>query len=151
VLRVLTACGEEVEASVYNWMFEELYAHFAEPGVWALYPEVTGVLEALRARYKLGIVSNFDRRLYPILGHLGIRDFFQSVVISSEVGADKPDRRIFDAAFAALGVAAEETVHVGDHPEQDWRAAELAGMRAYRVDRPGQGLEGLAGFVGDFS
>jgi putative hydrolase of the HAD superfamily len=151
VLKVLAACGEELPASIYDPLFEDLYAHFAEPGVWALYPEVLSVLNALRGRVKLGIVSNFDRRLYPILDHLGIRDYFQSIIISSEVGADKPDPRIFAAAFSALGVTASQAIHAGDHPEQDWQAAEIAGIHAYRVQRPGHGLEGLPGFVQSFA
>jgi putative hydrolase of the HAD superfamily len=150
VLSVLKTCGHEPGAKDFEAMFEELYAHFAEPGVWALYPEVLGVLEALHPLCKLGIVSNFDRRLYPVLEGLGIRHYFQSVVISSEVGLDKPDPRIFAAAFSALGVTAEVTVHAGDHPEQDWRAAELAGIYPYRVERPGRGLEGLPEFVRSF-
>ena len=150
VQNVLTACGEELQPPVYNAMFEDLYAHFAEPGVWALYPEVMPVLDALEPVCKLGIVSNFDRRLYPVLEHLGIRQYFQSVIISSEIGADKPDPRIFAAAFSALGVTASQTIHAGDHPEQDWRAAELAGIHPYRVDRPAQGLEGLPAFVRSF-
>jgi len=151
VLNVLTACGQNLPPPRYDPLFEELYAHFAEPGVWALYPEVLAVLDALRPLCKLAIVSNFDRRLYPILEHLRIRHYFQSIVISSEIGADKPDPRIFAAAFSALGVTAAQTIHAGDHPEQDWRAAELAGIHPYRVQRPAQGLETLPAFLRSFS
>jgi putative hydrolase of the HAD superfamily len=147
VRQVLAACGEEPGDAVFDEMFEELYAHFAEPGVWALYPEAGAVLEALHGRYKLGMVSNFDRRLYRILDHLGIRRCFDTIVISSELGVDKPDGRMFAAALAALGVAPGETVHAGDDPEQDWRAAEAAGLHVYRVERPARGLEGLPEFV----
>jgi putative hydrolase of the HAD superfamily len=151
VRNVLNACGHEPGGAEFQAMFEELYAHFAEPGVWALYPEVREVLDELHPLCRLGIVSNFDRRLYPVLEGLGIRHFFQSVVISSEVGVDKPDPRIFEAAFSALGVTAEVTVHAGDHPEQDWRAAELAGIHPYRVERPGRGLEGLPALIRSIS
>jgi len=148
VRRVVAACGEEPGDGEFNGFFEELYAHFAEPGVWALYPEATGVLEGLQGRYRLGVVSNFDRRLYPVLEELGVRRYFETIVISSEVGIDKPDGRIFEAALSALGVTPGETVHVGDDPEQDWRAAEAVGMSVYRIERPGRTLEGLAGFAG---
>src|SRR5438093_5066894 len=47
--------------------FEELYTHFAEPGVWALFPEVERVLAQLGGRFRLGVISNFDRRLRTIL------------------------------------------------------------------------------------
>jgi putative hydrolase of the HAD superfamily len=147
VRRVVTGCGAEPEEAVFERMFEELYAHFAEPGVWALYPEADAVLEALHGRYRLGVVSNFDRRLYPVLEGLGVRSYFEAIVISSELGADKPDGRVFAAALSKLGAAPGEAVHVGDDPEQDWQAAENAGLHLYRVERPGRGLEGLVEFV----
>ena len=147
VRRVLAACGEEPGDLVFEGMFEELYGRFAEPGVWALYPEAAAVLEALRGRYRLGMVSNFDRRLYPVLEQLRVREWFETIVISSELGVDKPDGRMFAAALEALGVAPGETVHAGDDPEQDWRAAEAAGLHVYRVERPARGLEGLPEFV----
>jgi putative hydrolase of the HAD superfamily len=147
VRRVLRECGHEPEEMLFHGMFEELYAHFAEPGVWALYPEALEVLEGLHGRCRLGIVSNFDRRLYPVLEELGIRRFFETVTISSELGVEKPDRRIFEAALGGLGVGARETIFVGDDPEQDWAGAEAAGMRVYRLQRPAMTLAGLADFV----
>jgi putative hydrolase of the HAD superfamily len=147
VRQVLASCGQHPADSQFDPLFQELYAHFAEPGVWALYPDASPVLDALHGRYKLAIVSNFDRRLYPILDHLGLRPYFDTIVISSELGADKPDPRLFTAALSNLDATPSEAVHVGDHPDQDWRAAELAGLHVYRVDRPARGLEGLADFV----
>ena len=147
VREVVRACGEEPGDGVFEGMFEELYRRFEEPGVWALYPEVMGVLEALHGRYKLGVASNFDRRLHAVLGHLEVRRFFETVTLSSEVGADKPDERVFAAALLAMGVTAGEAVHAGDEPVQDWEGAETAGLHVYRVERPGRGLEGLVGWV----
>jgi putative hydrolase of the HAD superfamily len=143
VSRMLITCGEEPADPVFDPMFEELYSHFAEPGVWALYPEVAAVLNALHGRYRLGVVSNFDRRLYPVLDHLGIRYYFQTIVVSSEHGFDKPDIRLFAPALAALGVSPAETLHVGDDPIHDWRAAESAGINVFRLARPGTTLETL--------
>ncbi|HJW39254.1 MAG TPA: HAD family hydrolase, partial [Candidatus Udaeobacter sp.] len=71
--------------------FEIAYEHFAEAGVWELYPEVPGVLEQLQPRFQLAVISNFDGRLRLILEHLGISKFFRHVFVSSELGADKPD------------------------------------------------------------
>jgi len=147
VRHALAGCGHEPEEEPFDAMFEELYGHFAEPGVWALYPEVLPVLEALHSHYRLAVVSNFDRRLYPVLDHLGIRRYFRTIVISSEVGIDKPDPRIFAVALSGLGVTSAETVHVGDDPEQDWRAAEAAGLRVYRVSRPERTLAALPDYV----
>ena len=148
VRKIIGSCVRELDNGVFERLFEDLYAHFAEPGVWALYPETATVLEVLHARYRLGVVSNFDRRLYPVLEHLGLRRCFETIIVSSEVGVDKPDVRIFAAALSALGVEPGETVHAGDDPEQDWRAAEAAGMHVYRVERPGRTLEGLPAYAG---
>jgi putative hydrolase of the HAD superfamily len=145
--RVFAECGAEPGEGVFGPMFEELYGHFAEPGVWALYPEVMGVLEALHGRYRLGVVSNFDRRLYPVLEELGVGRYFEKILVSSELGVDKPDPRVFAAALTGLGIEAGEAVHVGDEPEQDWRGAEEAGLHVYRVERPERGLEGVPEFV----
>src|SRR5436305_8554360 len=73
--------------------FEIAYEHFAEAGVWELYPEVTGILEQLQPRFQLAVVSNFDGRLRLILQHLGISKFFPNVFVSSELGADKPEKK----------------------------------------------------------
>ena len=103
--------------------FEAVYAHFAEPGVWYAYAEVTAVLADLKSRgLKLGLVSNFDRRLYAVLAHLGLAGFFAKVVISSEVGIDKPAPAIFRLALDTLAARPAEAVHVGDDPKCDWGA-----------------------------
>ena len=63
---------------------------------------------------KLGIVSNFDTRLRPILKGLGLDQLFDTIVISAEIGVEKPNPIIFEAACQELGVLPEEAVHVGD-------------------------------------
>ena len=66
------------------------------------------------AGLKLGIVSNFDTRLRPILKELSLDQLFDAIVISAEVGVEKPNPTIFEAACQQLGVLPEEAVHVGD-------------------------------------
>jgi putative hydrolase of the HAD superfamily len=123
--------------------FDELYELFAQPGIWDVFPETRPVLEALAVRYQLGIISNFDRRLRMILEHLDLRRFFDPIVISSEVGADKPHPWIFSEALKQAGVAAGEALHVGDEPAADWEGAAAAGLHVFRLSRPGLSLEHL--------
>ena len=123
--------------------FEIAYEHFAEPGVWELYPEVPEVLEQLRTRFQFAVISNFDGRLRFILQHLGISKYFAHVFISSELGADKPDPEIFRRALATLHLKADEVLHVGDDPERDWKAAVAAGLKVFRLDRPRNSLHDL--------
>ena len=123
--------------------FEVAYEHFAEPGVWELYPEVPEVLEQLKPRFELAVISNFDGRLRFILQHLGISKYFARVFISSELGADKPDPEIFRRAITIMHLKADEVLHVGDDPERDWKAASAAGLHLFRLDRPRNSLRDL--------
>ena len=123
--------------------FEIAYEHFAEAGVWELYPEVPGVLEQLQLRFQLAVISNFDGRLRFILEHLGISKFFAHIFISSEIGADKPDPEIFRRALNLVELKPDEVLHVGDDPERDWEAASAAGLSILRLDRPKNSLHDL--------
>ena len=143
VERVLDRCAlgqGELDRPAY---FEELYREFARPGVWTLFPETRSVLQALGPRYQLGIISNFDGRLRLILEHLGLTGIFAPVIISSEVGADKPDPWIFQRALALAGVGPAEALHVGDDARSDWEGAAAAGLRVFRLQRPANSLRDL--------
>ena len=123
--------------------FEIAYEHFAEAGVWNLYPEVLDVLKELRERFQLALISNFDGRLRFILQHLGISDYFSDIFISSELGADKPEPEIFRRALKLMRLNANEVLHVGDDPERDWKAAKEAGLLVFQLDRPRNSLRDL--------
>ena len=123
--------------------FEIAYEHFAEPGVWELYPEVPGVLEQLEPQFQLAVISNFDGRLRFILDHLGISKCFTHIFISSEIGADKPDPEIFRRALKLINLKPNEVLHVGDDPERDWEAASATGLSVFRLDRPKNSLRDL--------
>lgn len=123
--------------------FEVAYEHFAEPGVWELYPDVTDVLKQLHPRFQLAIVSNFDGRVRVILEHLGILRYFRHIFVSSEIGADKPDPEIFRRAVRFLGLQAGDVLHVGDDPERDWQAAAAAELFIFKLDRTKNSLRDL--------
>ena len=90
--------------------------------------------ELSRLRLRLGVISNFDRRLYDILGHLQVRDVFEHVIVSSEIGVRKPAARIFRSAAQRFNVELREILHVGDERESDFSGARAAGMEALLVD-----------------
>ena len=123
--------------------FEVAYQHFAEAGVWELYPEVSGVLEELRPRFQLAVISNFDGRLRLILQHLGISKFFDRIFVSSEIGADKPDPEIFRRALKLIDLKPKEVLHVGDDSERDWAAAHAAGLSTFELVRQQNSLRDL--------
>jgi putative hydrolase of the HAD superfamily len=123
--------------------FEIAYEHFAEAGVWKLYPEVVDVLEKLRPGFQLAVISNFDGRLRFILRHLGISKYFAHVFISSELGADKPDPEIFRRAVKLIDLKPNQVLHVGDDSDRDWKAAAEAGLSVFKLDRRKNSLRDL--------
>lgn len=77
----------------------------------------------------LGLVSNTEALFtnYDI-DRLGIRQFFDVIILSSEVGVAKPNPRILNEALWNLGVRPERAVFIGDTPETDMMAAKALGM-----------------------
>jgi putative hydrolase of the HAD superfamily len=127
--------------------FEIAYEHFAEAGVWELYPEVFDVLEKLQPRFQLAVISNFDGRLRFILEHLGISKFFAQIFISSEIGADKPDPEIYRRALKFVNLKPDQVLYVGDDPDRDWKAAAAAGLSVFELDREKNSLRDLLTMV----
>jgi putative hydrolase of the HAD superfamily len=143
VNRVLDQVSPGLDELDRDAFFEGAYSHFAEPGVWDLYPEVIEVLTALHGQFDLSVISNFDGRLRMILEHLGISKFFSHVFLSSELGADKPDPEIFRRALQLTGTTPDKTLHVGDEPARDWEGAANASLRVFRLERPSNSLRDL--------
>jgi HAD superfamily hydrolase (TIGR01509 family) len=114
-----------------------------ERHLWSAVPARTHhALERLRAAgLLLGVVSNSDGRADEALQAAGLRQYFDSVIDSSVVGLEKPDPRIFRAALDALGVAAGETLYVGDIYEIDIEGARAAGIEAVLLSASGPAPE----------
>ncbi|TAL12557.1 MAG: HAD family hydrolase [Nitrospirae bacterium] len=120
----------------FDEYFDDVFAYFSRPESWELYPDAMPALRALEARgIELGIISNFDSRLYEILVGLGIDRFFESVTISSFAGAAKPSSKIFQRALHKHGVEASGAVHVGNSLREDAQAAVAAGLGGVFLDR----------------
>lgn len=114
--------------------FETLFAHFARPEAWRLRPGARQALDRLRlAGLRLAIVSNFDRRLRPLLAGLDVVGYFELVVLPSDCGAAKPAPAIFQHALAALALPPDACVFVGDDTRRDIAAARDVGMHAIDV------------------
>jgi len=116
--------------------FDEAYRYFGTGSAWVLYPEVASCLEELAARRPLWVLSNFDRRLHGVLEDLGIRQHFQGVILSSEVGASKPHVRMFEAALNLARSQPSECLHIGDEEEADGEGARAAGLQVLILKRP---------------
>ena len=113
-----------------------VYEEFGDPVRWRAYPDVEPAFRRLRARgLKLGIISNWDRRLSSLLDGLGLGELLETVVSSAEVGMRKPDPRVFELACRRLGIEPAEAVHIGDHQYADITGATAVGMTPVLIDR----------------
>lgn len=118
----------------FEAFFADLWETFAHAGRWRLLDGAVPLLETLRGRgFRLGVLSNWDRRLHPVLEGAGLRAFFDAVVISSEAGCEKPDPGIFRVAERLLGTPASACLHIGDSRRHDLAGARGAGWRALLV------------------
>lgn len=125
-----------------------LYDRVMDPSAWVPYPDTEPTLRALRARHvRVGVVSNVPRDLSDVFGAHGLAGLVDAFVHSFQVGAEKPDPRIFLAACERLGVAPAATLMVGDHPVADGGAV-AAGLSFHLLPpHEGHGIRGLAEVV----
>jgi putative hydrolase of the HAD superfamily len=134
--QTFTQAGLFSEIPDFATYFAALYDRFATAAPWSVYPEVHDTLANWqRLGIELGILSNFDTRLYRVLDVLDLTRYFKSFTLSTEVGAAKPDRAVFAAALAQHGCEPAAAWHIGDSLEDDYQGATAAGLRALWLNR----------------
>ncbi|MEU1914993.1 HAD family hydrolase [Streptomyces massasporeus] len=116
--------------------FQRYVTHYE--AVWALFPDVLPVLDALSASHRHAVLSNSslhvqDRKLRA----LGVHDRFETILCAAELGISKPEAGAFLAACEFLGLPPHQVAYVGDHPEIDGRGAADAGLLSVWIDRGG--------------
>lgn len=117
-------------------LFADLYARFAGTEVWRLYDDVVPALETLHTSgLRLGVISNWDERLRPLLRALKLERYFEVIVVSREFGQHKPAPAIFQHALRQLGLPGKAVLHVGDRASEDVEGAKRAGLQVVRIDR----------------
>lgn len=108
---------------------ERINADMHDPLAWVPYLHTGATLKSLYDHgIAIGVVSNTGWDVRTVFAAHSMDGFVTSFTLSYEVGAVKPDRRIFDAACASLKLAPDEVVMVGDDPRAD-SGAVLAGIR----------------------
>jgi putative hydrolase of the HAD superfamily len=116
--------------------FSEVYDRFSEPGTWHVFDDVLPTLDELASQgIKLGVISNWDERLRTLLRRLGFYDYFDTVVVSCNVGFPKPSPVIFEHAADKLALPVGAILHVGDSLDLDVQGARTAGMEARLLRR----------------
>lgn len=105
-----------------NLIFDE----FSKEAYWQKYEDCDNVLDSLKKKgFKLGIISNFDERLFDIINNLKLSKYFDFVCIpSNSNGAYKPQAEIFRQALRKSELeSAQQILHIGDNFELDYKAA----------------------------
>ena len=109
-------------------------------------PQAQSLLDDLRGSHRMALITNFDHppHVHSRLAELGLRQYFDAVVVSGEVGTKKPDPGIFTLALDKIGMAAEDVAFIGDSIEDDIVGAKAIGMTPILIDRKGKGTEPAA-------
>ncbi len=99
--------------------------------------ELVDFIRSLKPEHKIGIISNAWSQLPELLGRWEIRDAFDVIVGSGDVGVTKPAPRIYHLALEGLGVQPEDAIFVDDFIE-NVDGARAIGMHAIHFKSPGQ-------------
>jgi len=137
--KTLNALGFRVssDSALVKKALEDQYAVYINQV--ELEEEVPLVLRDLRSRYRLGLVTNFAYTIsiYQILDRFDLRQFFDVIAVSREVGWVKPSPTIFQFALSSLKLRGSQCVFVGDDIEADIKGARGVGMRTVHLSKEG--------------
>ena len=102
----------------------------------ALYDDAPPAMDDLKDHgLKLGLISNVEHDINPIMEQLGLPQWLDIVVTSQETGFNKPHPEIFKAALKQAGVKPAEAIYVGDQYQVDVVGARGAGLKGVLIDR----------------
>ncbi|MFQ6123295.1 MAG: HAD family hydrolase [Candidatus Heimdallarchaeota archaeon] len=105
-----------------------------------IFPKTRDTLTTLKEDFclKLGVISNFTstKAIHDFLMHLDLKQFFDVIVVSSEVGMRKPHHHIFEIGLQKMGVDSKEAAFVGDDIVYDIAGANDMGMVTIQVGAP---------------
>ena len=105
---------------------------------WTLYEDVVPSLIMLK-NFPLGVISDGDgEQQRRKLAFTGIHSYFKSIVISGEVGLQKPHPKLFKKSAKELDLSLDEMLYIGDQLEKDALGAFNAGMQGVLINRTNQ-------------
>ena len=122
------AKGERQEFVALAKQMSEDFLHLTTAH-FSLLEGAEALVRYLAEKYPLTVVTNgFVEVQYEKFEKSGLRDCFAHIVLSEEVGCQKPNPRIYEEALRMNGVSAEEAVMIGDSWNSDIQGAINAGI-----------------------
>jgi REG-2-like HAD superfamily hydrolase len=119
--------------SVFPMLYDDILKEFMDAKSYKIYDDVVETLGLLKSmNIKLGIISNSDIRSLYILEILDLAKYFSTVILSQSEQMSKPDKRLFQKAFAN-----SSGIHIGDSLEKDYYGAKMAGINGVLLVRNG--------------
>lgn len=115
-----------------------IYYEFDNPECWRFFDGVVETFAWLKERgYGIALISNWGKGLEELMNGMGLGEYIDTVVASADVGTHKPKPAMFYIALERLGVAPEESIHIGDHATADVRGAAAVGITPILVQHGG--------------
>ena len=124
------AAGLEFEPAA-----DEVTAFSGSVGDWPAFDDSPQALADLKARFRLGVITNCDDDLFALSNRRLVVDF-EWVVTAEQAGAYKPDTRGFELAFERIAVPRKRVLHVAQSLYHDHVPAKALGLTTVWVDRP---------------
>ena len=103
----LGATRQDIEATALEKVYQSQHTY-------NLMEDAIPTLEALKGRYKLGIISDTWPSIVPVLERFGILPYFDAITYSFQLGCFKPNPRMFQDALSKMGLPAQECVVIDD-------------------------------------
>lgn len=133
VIRAVKGAGAEISRDLAGKILSKMQQMKWE---FKAFYDVANTLKSLKERdLMLGLISNAGQDMQKTYKELGLQPYLDYYVTSLEVGYDKPQPEIFQAALQKAKVRAEESIYVGDQYELDIVGARGVGMKAILIDR----------------
>lgn len=133
---ILDEAGVERSPELIWKVLNIVFDKFKKGSTFVLFDDVLPILTTLKQRKLiLGLLTNASKDAISRYSYLGLEPHLDLVVTPEEVGANKPEPAIFQAALDRAGVKAAEAVHVGDQYDLDIVGARRVGINPILIDR----------------
>lgn len=127
---------EEHDEARLHQLASAIADEYGQPKRWDTYPDVLPTLAALRrAGYTMGVISDWGVVLNPIMRHLKLIQYFETVIISAAIRHAKPSPYLYDLALQRTDSIADYSLHIGDTYVNDVLGARSVGMTPVLLDR----------------